>query len=89
MQDVVAEMKARERKTGIYPRGAGPGAASKYAAKARASDRIPTDPKGASAFWEGVFLRHAGRVPVTARGLAMQAPQEVSDQARRALRARL
>ena len=65
MADVVAEMKAEEERTGVYPRGAGPGAVAEYAAHAAAhpsimsGEEIPTTPAEATAYWARWGTEHA------------------------------
>ena len=52
MAEIVAEMKAEEQRTGIYPRGAGPTAVADYAAKCNERNcPFPTTPKEARDFW--------------------------------------
>ena len=62
----------------VVLRGAGPEAVAKYAARARATDTIPTDPEGAVAFWGDVYRRHADRPKANVRGLAMQLPTQTA-----------
>lgn len=58
MADVVAEMKAEEKRTGVYPKGAHPTAKDEYAAHARAHDQIPTTPEEANKYWAEYQLAH-------------------------------
>lgn len=66
MTDIVAEMKAVEARTGLYPRGAGPDAADAYAAWVAAHPEvdhwIPTTPEGARQYWAQYEREHPGVV---------------------------
>merc|ERR1712232_1082573 len=69
MTEIVAEMKAKERRTGVYPKGAGPNAVADYAKWVATHhwgegypSHIPTTPKEAREYWAQYERNHPGVV---------------------------